>query len=124
MEKEKIKIEEKITILKIELEEKKKTKIEMANKKKEEEKRKRELEEKRRKEIEEKEKRELKLKLEEEKRQKELEKINNLGVKNSFNLLDDNHPNNYLDDINNKKEKIKEEPKEDARIGSFRRRQL
>ena len=113
LEKEKIKIEEKITILKIELEEKKKTKIEMANKKKEEEKRKRELEEKRRKEIEEKEKRELKLKLEEEKRQKELEKINNLGVKNSFNLLDDNHPNNYLDDINNKKEKIKEEPKEE-----------
>ena len=116
LEKEKIKIEEKITILKIELEEKKKTKIEMANKKKEEEKRKRELEEKRRKEIEEKEKRELKLKLEEEKRQKELEKINNLGVKNSFNLLDDNHPNNYLDDINNKKEKIKEEPKEEPEL--------
>ena len=116
LEKEKIKIEEKITILKIELEEKKKTKTETANKKKEEEKRKRELEEKRRKEIEEKEKRELKLKLEEEKKQKELEKINNLGVKNSFNLLDDNHPNNYLDDINNKKEKIKEEPKEEPEL--------
>ena len=116
-----------------EFEEQRKIKIEMENKKREEEKRQRELEEqrileeKRLKELEENKKKELKLKLEEEKRQKELEKIknkpmNNIGVKNSFNLLDDNQPNNFLDDNNNKKEeKIKEEPKEEPEFDPLER---
>ena len=77
LQNEKVKIENeyksKITILKNNLEEKKRPKIEMQNKIKEEEKRKIELEEKKRREIEEKQKKELQLQREREKRKRELE---------------------------------------------------